>query len=350
MAQEPPTPDWRGSIERGIEAFCRSQYSVAIEGFQKAADLNPASPVPHLYLGIAWQQGFIPGAKSEENAVHSERAAEQFWRAPELDPNNWNALVLLGQLSFSLEEWDEARDWYRKAQAVKPNHAGVWYALGVTAWHSSRHKAAMTAEAFADFERSVALDAGHENAMSFLSVLCRERRDDIGAAQWLERAADARSERMQAEIAQTAKPLWRDDADVLLQQWVWMAVSVPPPPPPPPPGMVAGGKHAMVSWDSRSAPGQQAPPPVRVPPAVQEQKLTTKVNPISPDADQPILRFVVVIGKDGRVVRETLVSGNPWLASAAIQTLHQWVYQPTLVSGTPVEVVTEVLVPFQRAY
>ena len=83
---------------------------------------------------------------------------------------------------------------------------------------------------------------------------------------------------------------------------------------------------------------------------MQEQKLMTKVNPHSPDAGKYTLRFVVVIGKDGRVVRETLVSGHPGLAPAAVEALHQWVYEPTLVNGKPVEVVTEVLVPFQRAY
>jgi len=95
---------------------------------------------------------------------------------------------------------------------------------------------------------------------------------------------------------------------------------------------------------------EQAPAPVRVAPGVQEQKLITKVNPNSPNDDQPTLRFVVVIGEDGGVVRETLVSGNPWLSPTAVKALHQWVYQPTLVNGTPVEVVTEVRVPFQRGY
>jgi len=354
MAQDPLTPDWRAWIDRGIEAFRHGQCSAAVEEFQRAADQNSASPTPHLYLGIAWYQEFIPGAESEDNTIHAQHAAEEYRRALELDPKNWDALVLLGQLSFYLGKWDEARDWYRKAQAVDPKRADVWYALGATAWRSSRDSAAMTAEAIADFEKAVALDPEHEDAMSFLSVLYRQRHDETAADRWLERAADVRSERTQAEIARTAKPRWCDDPDLILQQWASMAVSLPPlpppPPPPPVPGMVAEGAHAVVSWEPRTSAEQKAPPPVRVAPAVQEQKLITKVNPKSPSDDQPTLRFVVVIGKDGRVIRETLVSGNPWFAPTAVEALRQWVYEPTLVNGTPVEIVTEVLVPFQRGY
>jgi len=355
MAQDSPKPvDWRGWIDHGVDTFRQARYSDAIPAFQKAADLNPGSPIPHLYLGIAWYQGFIPGAESEDNTVHAQRAGEEYRRALELDPTNWNALVLLGQVSFYLEKWDEARDCYKKAQAVDPKRADVWYALGVTAWRSSQNGAVMTAEAMADFEKAVALDPQHEDAMSFLSMLCRQRHDEAAADQWLQRAADVRSERTQAEIARTAKPRWRDDPDLILQQWASMAVSLPPPPPPPPPppvpGMVADGARAVVSWEPRTAAEQQAPAPIRAAPGVQEQKLITKVIPVSPTGDEHALRFVVVIGKDGRVTRETLVSGNLRLASMAAQALRKWVYQPTLVNGTPVEVVTEVRVPFQREY
>ncbi|HUA60391.1 MAG TPA: hypothetical protein VML19_16635, partial [Verrucomicrobiae bacterium] len=113
---------------------------------------------------------------------------------------------------------------------------------------------------------------------------------------------------------------------------------------------LAARARLIVSWEPRTHAGQQTPAPIRVAPPVQQQKLITKVNAVSPAGGGQALRFVVVIGKDGRVFRETLVNGNPWLVPAAVQALHQWVYQPTLVSGTPVEVVTEVLVPFHRTY
>jgi len=55
IAQDSPKPlDWRGWISQGVDAFFRqARYSDAIPAFQKAADLNPASPIPHLDLSIA---------------------------------------------------------------------------------------------------------------------------------------------------------------------------------------------------------------------------------------------------------------------------------------------------------
>lgn len=258
-------------------------------------------------------------------------------------------------MSFDLGKWEEAREWYRKAQTLDQKRADIWYVLGVVAWRWSKDNAAMTADAIADFERAVALDSEHEDAMMFLSLLNRQRHDDIAAGGWLDLAADVRSERMQAEIARTAtqRRLPSDGPDSLLQQWTSMALSFPAPPPPPPPptlGTVHEAVPAVVSWELRIAAEEQTPARIRVSRAAQEQKLMTKVNPISAAADEHPLRFVVVIGKDGRIVRQTLVSGNVWLAPAAVEALHQWVYQPTLVNGKPVEVVTEVLVPFQRAY
>jgi periplasmic protein TonB len=42
----------------------------------------------------------------------------------------------------------------------------------------------------------------------------------------------------------------------------------------------------------------------------------------------------------------TLSSGHPLLVPAAMDAVKQWVYQPTLLNGTPVEVVTQVEVNF----
>ena len=43
----------------------------------------------------------------------------------------------------------------------------------------------------------------------------------------------------------------------------------------------------------------------------------------------------------------TLVSGHPALAPAAIDAVKQWRYRPYMLYGTPVEVVTEIVVNFQ---
>ena len=53
-----------------------------------------------------------------------------------------------------------------------------------------------------------------------------------------------------------------------------------------------------------------------------------------------------VIGTDGRIRRLAVVSGNPILAQAAVAAVCQWIYQPTRLSGEPVEVETRITVNF----
>ena len=56
--------------------------------------------------------------------------------------------------------------------------------------------------------------------------------------------------------------------------------------------------------------------------------------------------FSALIGKDGRVLDLTAVSGHPLLVQAAKDAVMQWVYKPTLLNGDPVEVSTEIDVNF----
>jgi periplasmic protein TonB len=54
-----------------------------------------------------------------------------------------------------------------------------------------------------------------------------------------------------------------------------------------------------------------------------------------------------IIATDGSVRNLAVVSGNPMLAAAAIEAVRQWRYQPTQLSGKPVEVETLITIQFQ---
>jgi len=41
------------------------------------------------------------------------------------------------------------------------------------------------------------------------------------------------------------------------------------------------------------------------------------------------------------------MSGQPWLVGAALDAVRQWIYQPTLLNGEPVEVLTQIEVNFK---
>lgn len=97
-----------------------------------------------------------------------------------------------------------------------------------------------------------------------------------------------------------------------------------------------------------------APPMrIRVGGNVQRARLVKEVPPQYPEGAlaQKISGTValnLVIGTDGKVQQIQVVSGDPLLAQAALDAVRLWVYQPTLLNGTPVEVDTVVEVTFQR--
>jgi len=110
--------------------------------------------------------------------------------------------------------------------------------------------------------------------------------------------------------------------------------SAAPPPPPP-----------------KEAPKPQVPKQIRVGGNVQAAKLVNQPKPQYPPLArqariQGVVRFNAIIGKDGSIANLTLVSGHPLLVPSATEAVRQWRYQPTLLNGEPVEVVTQIDVNF----
>ncbi len=108
-----------------------------------------------------------------------------------------------------------------------------------------------------------------------------------------------------------------------------------PPPPPPPPKA-------------------QTPQRIRVGGQVEAAKLIYKPTPEYPPLAkmariQGTVRLEAVIAKDGTIQDLKVLSGHPLLVKAALDAVKQWRYQPTLLNGEPVEVVTEIDVNFTLA-
>jgi protein TonB len=61
------------------------------------------------------------------------------------------------------------------------------------------------------------------------------------------------------------------------------------------------------------------------------------------------VEFEAVIGKDGTIEELKVLRGHPLLVKAALEAVRQWRYQPTLLNGEPIEVVTEITVSFKLA-
>jgi protein TonB len=91
---------------------------------------------------------------------------------------------------------------------------------------------------------------------------------------------------------------------------------------------------------------------VRISQGLQEAKLIHRVVPVYPRLAviarvSGDVHLAAIIGADGRVRELRIVSGHPLLAQAALDAVRQWAYQPTMLSGAPVEVATDITVTFR---
>lgn len=106
-----------------------------------------------------------------------------------------------------------------------------------------------------------------------------------------------------------------------------------------------------------AAPHSAPPPisarqPVRVGGNVQAAKLLHQVLPVYPPLARQArisgtVRLEAVIARNGVIQSLHLTSGHPLLAQAALDAVGQWTYQPTLLNGDPVEVLTQIEVIFK---
>jgi protein TonB len=113
--------------------------------------------------------------------------------------------------------------------------------------------------------------------------------------------------------------------------------SAAPPPPPPPPKKV----------EEKPATPQR----IKIGGSVQQAKLVRQPHPVYPPLAkqariQGTVKLSAIISKDGTIQHLEVISGHPLLVPAALEAVKQWVYQPTLLNGEPVEVITQIDVNF----
>ena len=124
------------------------------------------------------------------------------------------------------------------------------------------------------------------------------------------------------------------------------------------PGGVPGGTPGGVIGGIIGGIASAAPPPpkpevkrIRVGGNVQAAKIIDMIRPIYPPLAkqariQGVVRLEAIISKQGQIENLRVISGHPLLIQSALDAVRQWRYQPTLLNGEPVEVVTTIDVVF----
>jgi protein TonB len=131
------------------------------------------------------------------------------------------------------------------------------------------------------------------------------------------------------------------------------------------PGGMPGGTAGGVLGSILSAAATAAPPPppppqaatpkrIRVGGQVEQARLIFQPKPEYPPLAkmariQGTVRLEAVISRDGTIQDLKVLNGHPLLVKSALEAVQRWRYQPTLLNGEPVEVITEVDVNFTLA-
>lgn len=111
----------------------------------------------------------------------------------------------------------------------------------------------------------------------------------------------------------------------------------------------------VIGTGRRAAPSTNgAPQRIRIGGNVQATRLVSNVKPDYPAELQQqgvegTVLIQAVIAREGNLLSATVVNAgvHPQLAKAALDAVNQWRYQPTLLNGEPVEVITEITVNFR---
>jgi TonB family protein len=110
---------------------------------------------------------------------------------------------------------------------------------------------------------------------------------------------------------------------------------------------VKGEAGAMAAASAVSTPQR-----IRVGGNVQMAQLVSQVRPDYPDelqqaGVQGVVKIRAIISKTGTVLHATVISTvDKRLSQLALDAVNQWVYQPTLLNGEPIEVLTTIDVDF----
>jgi TonB family protein len=373
-AQE--SPSFRGWMDRGMRELQAARYPDAAAAFQKAVDLNPNDLTARMHLADAWLSQYIPGAQSPENLDIARQAENQFERVLALDGSNVAALESLASLNFQeaqgmpdrekkSRKLDEAAARYERLVAVDPRNKTAYYSIGVIDWAqwypnyfrartdlgmepqspgplrdaAVRHRllqqyGSQIEHGLSNLQRALDIDPGYSDAMAYMNLLIRERadlrdsseeyrRETKTADDWVGKALEARRSGATTQAGIQGR-----------------MVEAPPPPPPPPPAVQAAPSSSSIT-----------PERIRISGDAQAQKLIRKVEagypPLAKQARiQGTVRFIAIVARDGTVQNIQLVSGHPLLVESARQAVNRYVYQPTLLNGELVEVVTQIDVNF----
>jgi len=132
----------RDQLNKGVQSYKAANYEAAIEHFKNAVNLDNDLKVAKLYLATAYAQQYVPGVDAPDNVRNANQAIEQYKAVIANDPKSINSLKSIAFLNMQMKNFEQAREYYKKAIDADPNDPEVYYSVGVIDWSQSYKDAA----------------------------------------------------------------------------------------------------------------------------------------------------------------------------------------------------------------
>lgn len=174
----------RDNLNKGVRAFRDAHYENAIKFFKEAITLDPDLSMAELYLGTAYAQQFIPGAQSPDNLRNAELALETFESVLKKDPKNVSAISGLASIYQNTNQFQKAREFYKRNTELDPTNKVPFYAIGSVDWiivfdknnpPPPEEQGKLVEEGLANLDKALAIDPDYEDAMTYKNLLYREK-------------------------------------------------------------------------------------------------------------------------------------------------------------------------------
>ena len=154
-----------GHICLGIFENATGQSEKAAEQFQQAVQLDPVNDQAYWHLAEAYQ-----------NLNQLDKAEETFKRRISVRPNYWRGYSALGVFYISQAEYDKAQALFEQAVSLKPNNYRDYSNLGAALLYEGRDEEATRA-----FEKSIAIRPSRSAYVNLAVAYLRLRKFDQAA-------------------------------------------------------------------------------------------------------------------------------------------------------------------------
>jgi TonB family protein len=331
FAQEaPPAADTSErlyqSFQMGVLAIQNHEWDDAVTDLSEAAKLDPTRGAAWARLGEAYY-GMARSTRGAESGAALGKSVEAYAKAVERTPGDAGyhhgyalSLAASGRL-------DEMEPEMEKAATLDPTKAAqYYYTFGGILLSSGRAEAAASA-----FGKAAQAAPGvAEIYFQYGSALASQARiTEEGKAALPAAAIDAFHSYLQTAPNGPFTSVVKE-------------------------ALAMDGSRVETAFGEPVGDKPGAPRAVSVGGSVQAAKLSAKAQPAYPALARRLriagaVSLNALIGEDGTVIGLSVDSGNPFLASAAIDAVKKWTYKSTLLNDKPVRIRTRIDVAFSPA-